>query len=281
MDILIADSGSTKTHWLIKRYDGEVNELFSAGINPYFLNADGIVDIVSESFQNINIANISKIYFYGAGCSNGKETIVNTALKTCFKHADVISVENDLLASARALYGNNPGVACILGTGSNAGVYSGSEFSSQIMSLGYVLGDEGSGAYLGRKLLMDYFRNEMPSYVSEKFQKIYDIKLSDVLERVYKKDFPNRYLASFAKFLGENKNEEYIRKIVKTSFEDFVKYQLLTLDFDKTKYEISFVGSVAYHFKDILNDILVKYSLNLGEIMRKPMDGLVDFHRLN
>lgn len=277
-NILIADSGSTKTHWMLLKDDGSQQELFCTGINPYFMDENQIVDLINKSIPEIVLSKTDELFFYGAGCSNtDKCIIVNNALNRVFINAKV-EVSNDLLASARALFGSNRGIACILGTGSNAAVYNGVDFDDKINSLGYMLGDEGSGAYIGKKLLFDFLHNEMPKDLYQKFAKGYNLNFHDVLDRIYKQDFPNRYLASFTPFASKYIDDSYIVEILETSFDAFIKYQLSSLNFDKTTTSIGFIGSIAFHFKEILQRRLDLNNYKIARIVSAPMDGLVEYH---
>ena len=274
--ILIADSGSTKTHWILMSQNGKQQSFYSQGINPYFLDETVITELVSECFQSVNGKNISQVYFYGAGCSLPEKcSLVHGALQFVFPKA-AIETKSDLLAAAYALFGDHEGVACILGTGSNAAVYDGKDFSSKIQSLGYLLGDEGSGSYIGRMILQSYLRNEMPHKLRLDFEKKYQVDVASILENLYKKEFPNRYLATYAPFATKFAKEVFIKKIIKTAFKNFIKYQLDTLSFNK-KIPVGFVGSVAYYFQDILKEELENRSYIIGEVIQEPIHSLVKY----
>jgi len=275
--ILIADSGSTKTHWILANKEDK-KDFYCSGINPYFMNSPDIVELVDSTFLGINKDEVSSIYFYGAGCSNKEKcTLVKNALQYSFPKANVFVAE-DLLASARALLGNKAGVACIIGTGSNAAVFDGENFTSQIDSLGHLLGDEASGAVIGRQLVIDYYRKVMPNELRTKFENDFDISLSNVLEKVYKEEFPNRYLASFAPFASKNIENEYINNLMNFIFDEFIEYQLGVINFNKDKMEIGFVGSIAYYFQDNLKDRLITKGYKIGKIIKAPIKDLVEYH---
>jgi len=206
-----------------------------------------------------------------------KCSLVQNALQSVFQKAYIES-NSDLLAAAHALFGNSRGVCCILGTGSNAAVYDGKCFSSKIQSLGYLLGDEGSGSYVGRMLLQSYLRNEMPKNLQLAFENQYNVDVSFVLENLYKKKFPNRYLASFAPFATTFAQEDFILNILRIAFKDFIKYQLDTLNFDK-KLPVGFVGSVAFYFQNILKEELEKHSYLSGAIEQEPINSLVEYYK--
>ena len=275
---LIADSGSTKTHWVFANSQNEKEDYYSSGINPYFMNNAQIIELVNEIFSYTDKQEISNVYFYGAGCeSDDKCGIVRDSLQLCFPNANIFVAE-DLLASARALFGNGKGVACILGTGSNAAVFDGNDFTSKIDSLGYLLGDEGSGAYIGKQLLMDYYRKIMPLELRQSFQKEFNIKLGDVLDRVYKQESPNRYVASFAVFVSKHSDNEYIKAVTINAIDDFIKYQLGVIEFDKEKYELGFIGSISYYLKDILEQRLSLSGYKIAKIIKAPINDLVNYH---
>ena len=274
---IIADSGSTKTQWIVVSNEGKQISLFSQGINPYFIDAKEIEQLVKTCFVNFDFSDVKELVFYGAGCAlPDKCAIVHQGLSTVFLKAS-IRVHSDLLAAAHALFANKSGVACILGTGSNAAVYDGNEFSNRIKSLGYLIGDEGSGSYIGKQFLQSYLRDLMPEDLSKAFEQEYKVEIPEVLDRLYKKPFPNRYLAGFTSFASEHTHHGFIRNVIRNSFQDFIKYQLKTLHFD-SKLPIGFVGSIAYYFQDILKDELEASGYVPGQIIKEPINNLVKFH---
>lgn len=279
MSILIADSGSTKTHWVIVSKGVVSKEIFSIGLNPYFVNHDKIVEDLLFNYNDSNErAGVEHVYFYGSGCSAPEKcNIVYSSLKEVFVNA-TIEVESDLLASARAVFGNSPGISCILGTGSNVAVFDGQNFTDNINSLGYVIGDQASGAYIGKELVRTFFQFEMPEDLRNEFQNAYNIDLSTLLDKVYKSEFPNRYLASFTPFASKNIKNEFIIELITKGVKGFINHQLGALNFDKINYEVGFVGSVAYYFKDILITQLELNGYKVGKIIKAPMEGLLEYH---
>ncbi len=279
MSIIIADSGSTKTQWNIISNNKQIKEIFSQGINPYFISEEDIVRLLLMKFdKQAERKGVEKVFFYGAGCSlKEKCDIVYSAISKVFTNA-IIEVESDLLASARAVFGNTKGVSCILGTGSNVAVYNGNSFTDNINSLGYALGDQASGANIGKELVRAYFQKEMPIDLRILFKQTYNIDLGTVLDRVYKQEYPNRYLASFAPFASENIENSFVKRIVTKAFREFVEFQLKSVEFDKNEYKVAFVGSIAYYFKDILSSVLLQNNYKIGKIIKAPMDGLLNFH---
>ncbi|MBT3382734.1 MAG: ATPase [Prolixibacteraceae bacterium] len=275
--ILIADSGSTKTTWF---YSGVTigNELITTqGINPFFRTADNIILELKESLVPQLKGQVEQIFFYGAGIINKeKANVVSLALNRLFPDSEV-EVQSDLIAAARATLGNEPGIACILGTGCNSGLYNGSEITAHVPPLGFILGDEGSGAVLGRKLLADFLKGIMPENLSRQFKKQYPFEYPDFLEKVYRQEKPNKFLAQFVPFIKENINEEYCRLIVENSFDEFVTRNISRYS-DFAKQKICFVGSVAFHFQKQLKDVLIRNNLKLEFVLKEPMEGLKRFH---
>jgi N-acetylglucosamine kinase-like BadF-type ATPase len=278
MSIIIADSGSTKTQWNIVNPNGTINEFFSIGINPYFISNNEIEQSITRVINSKIRESIKSLFFYGSGCSlKEKCDIVSNSLSRVFPNAR-IEVYSDLLASGRALFGKGQGIACILGTGSNVAVFENDKFTQSINSLGYILGDQASGAYIGKELVRSYFQEDMPLNLRKKFDEFANINLSDVLERVYKQDFPNRYLASFTPFASENIEDEFITTLITEAITKFINLQLGSLEFNKEDYKIGFVGSVAYYFRHILTAELNKRNYNTGKIIKAPMEGLIEYH---
>ncbi len=272
---LTADSGSTKTHWVIVNGKEIIREFYTQGINPYYISSAEIKSLINDAMSLDEIGLISKVDFYGAGCK-GEEmcSIVETALLHVFNNA-IINVDSDLMGSALSLFSNGNGIACILGTGSNAAVFIEGQFVDSISSLGYILGDEGSGSYLGKILIRDYFQKKMPIELEAKFKEKFSIEYSQVLNSVYKKRFPNKYLAKYTVFLSENRGKLYIENVLTEAFEAFVKNQLSVLNFDKEILKVGFVGSIAFYFKDVLEKVLIINSYKIGDVYKEPMDGLI------
>jgi len=258
--------------------DIQIKSLYSQGINPYFLNVDEISRIVKSCFIDFPKKEITEVYFYGAGCSIAEKcNQVASALSVVFPSAK-IATHSDLLAAAHALFGKTNGVVSILGTGSNAAVYNGKDFEKKIQSLGYLLGDEGSGSHIGRQLLQSYLREEMPLNLRNEFRKDFELELPIVLEHLYKKPFPNRYLASFVPFAGKFMDDDFIQKIIRNSFQDFIHYQLDVLNFDKD-IPVGFVGSVAFYFQEILKDELTKSAYQFAQVLKNPIDQLKIYYK--
>ena len=274
---LIADSGATKCEWCLL-INGKKKTILTQGISPYFLNSQQIVELLQKDLlPKLKGVEVEELYFYGTGLSNPNNTkIIKIALKKLFPSAK-IETNTDLLAAARALCGNNKGIACILGTGSNSCFYNGKKVLKNSPGLGYILGDEGSGAYLGKKVVQYYLYNTFDADLMSRFDAKFTTTAVEILENVYKKPMANRYLASFAIFLAENRGHYMIENIIEDGlnyffFNHLYKYREAWI------LPINFIGSVAYGFKDVLQELCNTYELELGKILKKPMDGLVQYH---
>lgn len=266
---IIADSGSTKTKFAIIKAGVEAQFVLTDGINPFYQSTDDIIaTLSSQLLPSIpDTAAVTLVEFYGAGCTAEKAPIVAEALKSLFKTADVI-VDSDLLGAAKALCGDKPGIACILGTGSNSCLYDGEKIVQNVSPLGFILGDEGSGANLGKLLVADILKNQAPEDIRDKFFKKYGLTAADIIDRVYRKQFPNRFLASFAPFLSENIDNDYCRALVYNAFVSFIRRNLKHYP---DGYAVSFTGSVAYYFKDILEQAVKDEGLQMGTISQSPL----------
>jgi len=277
----IAESGSTKTDWYIyDKANKESMQFPSAGINPYFSTEATIKETLNNSFERLNPSQIQQLDFYGPGCSLPEmQEKLRKELHVHFINASV-KVHSDLLAAARGLFGSGMGIACILGTGSNSGVYENSKIIENLPSLGYMFGDEGSGAYMGKHLISDFLNDNMPHIVKNKFLEKYNLSYKDILTNVYSKPYPNRFLASFACFLSENISFAYSKKIVDNAFDAFFTKQLSKYP-NYEKQTIRFTGSIAYTFSDILVKVAQRHHILIHpekDIVKSPLAGLIDFH---
>jgi glucosamine kinase len=274
---LIADSGSTKTVWCL--LDGKKKKtILTQGISPYFLSVNEIKSIIElELITKLKGAVPSAIYYYGTGCANiNNAKSVKTALKKAFPKS-AVSVESDLMGAAKALCGKDKGVACILGTGSNSCFFNGKKIIKNSPGIGFILGDEGSGSYMGKKVIQHFLYNTFDPDLMDRFNAKYNTNAVEILEAVYKKPLPNRYLANFAGFLAENRGHYMIENIIEDSFNDFFFNHLYKYRESWTM-PIHFVGSVAYGFRDVLKQMCHTYEIKLGNIQKNPMDGLVKYH---
>ena len=274
---LIADSGATKTTWCLLQ-NNKKKILSTQGLSPYFLKTDQIQQIVGAEVQS-KLKGIApdEIFFYGTGCINpGNEKLVKKALSNLFPQS-AIQVTHDLMGAAKALCGDQKGVACILGTGSNSCYYNGKKIVKNSPGLGFVLGDEGSGAYMGKKVVQYYLYNTFDPDLMDRFNALFKTNSAEILEAVYKKPLPNRYLASFVQFLIENRGHYMVENIIEDSFNDFFFHHVYKYK-ESWIMPINFVGSVAFGFKDVLNEMCNSYELQLGKVLKNPMDGLIKYH---
>ena len=276
--ILIADSGATKCEWCLVE-KGKTRKITTQGISPYFLNHEQILALLNkELLPKLKNAKITEVHFYGTGLSNPDNlVIIKKVLKKTFPGAKT-EVQTDLLAAARALCGKAKGIACILGTGSNSCYYNGRKIVKNSPGIGYILGDEGSGAYLGKKVVQYYLYNTFDEDLSARFEKRFQATGIDILEQVYKHPLANRYLASFAIFLAENRGHYMIENIIEDGLNDFYFTHLYKYR-ESWTLPIHFIGSIAFGFRDVLKELCNTYELELGKVLKAPMQGLIEYHR--
>jgi N-acetylglucosamine kinase-like BadF-type ATPase len=277
--ILIADGGSTKTNWCLVTDDNKKVYFNTEGYNPYFVSEEYIIQSLNDNLPvDLDKDHITEVNYYGAGCSTvDKRKQVENAMSVVFTKAKV-NIGHDLLAAARSVLGNEPGFSAILGTGMNTCLYDGKDVLQNIDSGAYILGDEGSGCYIGKKLLVDYLRGYMPEAVREVFWETFKLTPDDVNEQVYTKPLANRFCAGFSKFVYDtNVHIEYTRNLVKTSFEDFFK-NVVTHYPDYQKYTFNCIGSVGYNFRNVLEEVATENGMKVGNIIRSPIDNLVKYH---
>ena len=277
MNVLIADSGATKCEWCLL-HDGKKKKIYTQGISPYFLDAAGIGQVLTrELVPLLRKVPVEAVFYYGTGCANpDNRKMVQKAIRVVFPGA-VVKVTHDLMGAALGLCGNTKGVASILGTGSSSCYFDGKKIAKGSPGLGYVLGDEGSGAYLGKKVLQYYLYNTFDEELRYKFDAKYTTTAPEILENIYKRPLPNRYLASFTLFLVENRGHYMVENIIEDGLNDFF-FQHLCKYRESWKLPIHFVGGVAYGFRDVVKELCGVYEFELGRIMQKPMDGLVKYH---
>ncbi len=275
---LIADSGATKAEWCLIA-NGKKKIFFTQGLSPYFLSMEQIQKIIEVELKSKMKQIVpDEVFFYGTGCANPNNAKqVKIAIKNVFPKAK-IEVDHDLMGAAKALCGKEKGIACILGTGSNSCYYNGKKIIKNSPGIGYILGDEGSGAYLGKKVIQYYLYNTFDADLMYKFDAKFKTNNNQILESVYKKPLANRYLASFTMFLAENRGHYMIENIIEDGFNDFFFNHIYKYK-ESWHLPINFAGSVAYGFKDVLNEMFKNYELQLGVILKKPMDGLIKYHR--
>lgn len=276
--ILVADSGSSKTDWLLSA-PGQENKAFkSAGLNPYFLTEKEIAKIIQEQVPDMVAlaADITEIYFFGAGCSSpDRHEIVSNAISSLIPNA-YISVDSDLLASAYATCGHEKGFCCVLGTGSNISFFDGEDIHDGQHGLGYALGDEGSGTWFGKALVTDYLYGNMPDEINAKFKTAYNLQKEDVIINTYQKPRGNSYLASFSKFLTEIRASEYGQDLLRKGLLEFVDTNVKSYP-QFNKFKCHFVGSIAYVFADELKAVCEENDVHVGKIIRQPIADLLEF----
>ena len=277
--MLIADGGSTKADWIALNTDKkEVFRVRTLGLNPAVVAKEELVNRIVNMFQLIQIKDdVTHIYFYGAGCGTPKAVaILKKVMESIFVNANVV-IEEDMLAAVYAASGKDPAMVCILGTGSSSCYFDGKQMQMITPSLGFVLMDEASGNYFGKRLIRDYYYKHMPKYIVEKFEKEYVLDADTIKHNIYRAPNPNMYLASFAKFMFDFKEEKYVRRLMKKGFEKFFKYRILPYQLSKET-PIYFIGSIAFYFREILDDVAASHDLEITGVIQRPIDNLLAFH---
>ena len=259
---------------------GEVlQQIFTKGTNPFFQSEEEISnEIAANLLPQLKTPEVDAVYFYGAGCAFPDK--IETVRRAILRHLQVkgeVEVSTDMLAAARGLCGHRAGIACIMGTGSNSCYYDGEKIVQNVSPLGFILGDEGSGACLGKLLVGDILKNQMTPELKEKFLSQFNLTPAGIIDRVYRKPFPNRFLASLSPFLAQNLNEPCIHSLVLNSFKSFLKRNVMQYDYQN--HEVHFIGSVAYYYKDVLAQATDEMGIRLGTILKSPMEGLITYHR--
>lgn len=286
MITLIVDSGSTKTSWCFaflpntKSADG-ARTVTTEGLNPAVMSAEEVEEKISKALNHclqslsISAADVENVFFYGAGCIAGRTVVVSESISSILVNAKIY-VADDLLGAARALCGHKAGIACILGTGSNSCLYDGKNIVAHTPALGYVLGDEGSGAVLGRKFLNAVLKQTLPENIRKRFLQESGLDMAEVINRVYRSPAPNRFLASMSKYIHGYLDEKEVRDIVIDNFEDFIRNNILAYG-DKFR-TINVVGSIAYHYKEQLTEAASRNGFQIGKIIKSPIEGLIEYH---
>lgn len=274
---LIADSGATKSIWALTEDRILVHTFTTRGINPYFQTPEEVEAILREDLlTQVGEFDITAVHFYGAGCTPEKKGVVHDIFTRFFPEAARVEVESDMLGAARGLCGKRAGIVCILGTGSNSCFYNGREIVQSVPALGYVLGDEGSGAQLGRVLVNKLFKNQLGEELKEKFLERFETTLPEIIENVYRKPYPNRYLSALTPFLLENIALPELRQIVLDGFVSFIKLNIMQYPYNM--YPVYYTGSVAYHFHQVLFEASARYDITVSSIVKDPLDGLMTYH---
>lgn len=275
--ILIADSGGSKTDWRLVQNDGSIGQASAPGFNPYYQPIDDLKKNVQEILLPKITDSVDKIYFYGAGVSSAKnQDTIRTAFLEFFPGAEV-EIGWDLLAAARALCGHEAGIACIMGTGSNSCLYDGNKIVDNVANLGWILADEGSGANIGKKFLVDYLRKKMPETLAKHFHGRFPFTREEFLEKVYQQEKPSAFLASFAKFIFQHLKEPYCYDLIYNSFAEFYENNVMKYrNYEKLK--VHFTGSIAFYFSDILRQVANDKGITVKNILEGPIAGLTLFH---
>lgn len=278
--ILIADGGSTKADWIA--LDNQKEEIFrvrTLGLNPAILLQDELENRIINTFQLINIKEqVKEIYFYGAGCGTPKPIgVLKGVMQEIFQNA-AITIEEDMLAAVYASAGKKPAIVSILGTGSNSCYFNGKNAETLAPSLGYTLMDEASGNYFGKQLIRDFYYKKMPKLIAKKFNNSFDLDADTIKFNLYKQPNPNMYLANFASFMFEFKEEKYIKKLIKKGYQEFFKYRILPYKKDKNT-PIYFIGSIAYYFRETLDKVASKHNLIITDVIQRPINNLITYHK--
>jgi len=276
--IIIADSGSSKIDWRLLRTDGKIDQAHCAGFNPYYQPIEDLRKNIQEALVPIVKETVTKIFFYGTGVSSKKnQDLVRATFLEFFPKAEV-EIEWDLVAAARALCGHEPGIACILGTGSNSCLYDGKKITGQVANLGWILADEASGASIGKKLLFDHLRNKMPAALSEQFQKRFPFTREEFLEKIYQGEKPSTFLATFSKFIFQHLKEPYCYNLVYNSFSEFFENNVMAYEGYKNL-KVHFVGSIAFYYSDLLRQVASDKGITVKNILETPIAGLTLYHQ--
>lgn len=277
--ILIADSGGSKIDWRLIQKDGTIAQASAPGFNPYYQPIEDLNNSIREVLlPKTNQHTVSKIFFYGAGVSSEKnQNSIKSAFLKFFPGAE-IEIGWDLLAAARALCGHEPGIACIMGTGSNSCLYDGEKIIDNVANLGWILADEGSGASIGKKFLIDYLRKKMPGALAEQFQQRFPLSREEFLERVYQHEKPSAFLGSFSRFIFQHLNEPYCYKLVYDSFVEFYENNVMKYE-NYHNLKVHFTGSIAFYFSDILRQVANDKGITVKNILEGPIAGLTLYHQ--
>lgn len=280
--ILLVDSGSTKADWCLTAKDGKSTYFSTSGANPHYKNSDEIAGDWEKDLSKISQKEaVEKLYFYGAGCSSElRSERVKDALNIYFSNAEIF-IEHDLTAAAKALCGNNAGIATILGTGSNSCFYNGKSIQLQSGGIGLILGDEGSGADLGCRFIRLFMYNLLDEKILNDFNNTFKLNKDDIFEHVYRKAYPNRFLAEFAPFILKYRLDPLIRQEILTSFHKFFEYHIVKLKTESGLNELNSVGSIAWFFKEELNQTAKEFNFSLGKILKSPLEALKEYHFSN
>ncbi len=277
--LLIADSGSTKTDWRLVNNNGVITSFSTIGFNPYHIYSEKVLNALASSDLATIKNSIKKVVFYGAGCSSeDKKAIISTPLISFFINAE-IEVEHDMLAAARATCGHEKGMVAILGTGSNSCLFNGESIVENVTALGYILGDYGGGVDIGKTFLKALLAKELPKEIEKSFNEKYNLSGNDILDAVYKQPLPNRFLAGFSEFVYQNLNHLIIERLVKKCFSSFFETNICKYS-DYKNQQLHLIGSIAFVYQDILKEVAADYDVQIGKVLKQPIEELVKYHIL-
>ena len=276
MKILIADGGSTKTDWCLAEDRKVLRRIKAGGINPVFQTDEELRHATEDVARQLEDVHPEAIRFYGAGCIPTQTERVKCALKQAFTGTENVEAGSDMLGAARGLCGHQAGIACILGTGSNSCFYDGENIVANVSPLGFILGDEGSGAVLGKLLVGSLLKNQLTPGLKEEFLAAYALTPADIIERVYRRPLPNRFLASLSPFLAAHLEDAGVHQLVLDAFRDFLRRNVMQYDWQA--HDVHCCGSIAFHYKKILAEAAVSLGIRIGQIIQSPMEGLVRYH---
>ncbi len=276
--IIIADSGGSKIDWRLLQSDGTIGQTHTPGFNPYYQPIEDLNNTLRTAVVPIAKEKVKEVYFYGAGVSSEKNQAVIREAFLSFFPGSKVEIGWDLLAAARALCGHEPGIACIMGTGSNSGLYDGKEITGNVANLGWILADEGSGANIGRKFLVDYLRQKFPAQLAKQFAERFPLTREEFLEKVYQQEKPSAFLASFMRFIFQHLDEPYCHKLVYNSFAEFYENNVMQYE-GYRNLKVHFTGSVAFYFSDILRQVANDKGITVKNILESPIAGLTLYHQ--
>ncbi|MDR2586182.1 MAG: ATPase [Prevotellaceae bacterium] len=277
MRTIIADSGATKADWRVVHPDGTIQTVVTEGINPVLLSQEQICTILQILYDSIE-GKVDEIHFYAAGVTGPQmENMMIECFAKSFPQANAFAY-SDMVAASRSLCGNHSGIACIMGTGSNSCFYDGTSMApDKVPAGGFIIGDEGSGAVLGRKLLSDFIKRQLPKEIEQSFKTLFpDVNVDFIIQKVYREPKPSRFLASFSPFLNDNRNHPHINNLLRTSFAEFFSRNISQYDF--TRYPVNIVGSIAFFYSDLITEEAQKQGMTIGTILQGPIEGLLKYH---
>ena len=274
MKQLIADSGATKTQWRVIG-DGAIRSVATAGVSPVYLKPAQIKKILKKEVLPVAGEGVERIWFYGAGVVGDLKDVLAECFAECFPGAES-AIESDMLAACRALFGDGSGIACIVGTGSNCCFWDGEKMTSSAFAGGFILGDEASGAYMGKRLISDYIKGLVPEALRKEFDRRYGLTYPEIVSKVYREESPSKFLAGFSLFISEHRNHPYMKNLITDSLQEFISRNVVR--YDPRRYPVGFVGGVASAYQDLIQQMFRNAGFKLGPIYDGPIDGLVKYH---